>query len=500
MPKVTGFVRDDQGKGLKGVQVSIQAKRDGRPIDESKETKADGSYDFEKIDAGRCSIEPSDVVEFDDGSAWELSTKSPLTHTVGKSGTSRVKVMVFHQIRFGKLERRVAGDIDTMATYPTLTQEVAYAPSPAPTWPGGDGGTGPTPLARVAEDTLRSVLGWRPREQDSRGFVGALTQAFSLAQIEGHVEWTWTPRTYAVQTDLAGGISGAQASLYTRANEALRLSTPLLDGLYPLRLDADPEDTKALTAVVSTHWSELIGELGLAGGPRVSRVDQLFELLLGPTPIVTDPNLVDEESEIGRLRDEFGFGNSGSLVNTLEEEQNLTNYRILTDYTIGLRQTWETNRPFFTRRSADVFFGTQLVLLSRQLLVVGESVDEVRFAMNSVFIGPSERQTIEIEFEDGSVMFVEELLAWVQSFATDEGPRLIQDGGKFAVQHSFLPVAQRLHGLVLEARALANPPGRKLPPGYETGRVQNAWRSLARQLHTLAQQAGKIEHDIPSQP
>jgi hypothetical protein len=35
-----------------------------------------------------------------------------------------------------------------------------------------------------------------------------------LAMIAGHSEATWTPRTYAVQSDLSGGVTGGQASLY----------------------------------------------------------------------------------------------------------------------------------------------------------------------------------------------------------------------------------------------------------------------------------------------
>jgi hypothetical protein len=35
-----------------------------------------------------------------------------------------------------------------------------------------------------------------------------------LATVAGHTEVTWTPRAYAVQTDLSGGVTGAGAGLY----------------------------------------------------------------------------------------------------------------------------------------------------------------------------------------------------------------------------------------------------------------------------------------------
>ena len=37
-----------------------------------------------------------------------------------------------------------------------------------------------------------------------------------LARVGGDTEVTWTPRTYAVQSDLSGGVTGGQASLYER--------------------------------------------------------------------------------------------------------------------------------------------------------------------------------------------------------------------------------------------------------------------------------------------
>src|SRR5207237_6674124 len=108
------------------------------------------------------------------------------------------------------------------------------------------------------------------------------------------------------------------------------------------------------------------------------------------------------------------------------------------------------------------FFGTQMVLLSRALAVVGESVQEVNFTMDSVFLGPAERQTLQLNFLSPppfqqlfvpnvpsspspvpttkrfpyffpaytSPLFVAELLDWIDRVASEEGPRLIQDAGK----------------------------------------------------------------------
>src|SRR5262245_18979946 len=102
----------------------------------------------------------------------------------------------------------------------------------------------------------------------------------------------------------------------------------------------------------------------------------------------------------------------------------------------SLLQSWLSNRAFFTvgPPTQQAFFGTQLVLISRQFSVITETVNEVRFALDSVFIGPSERQTLLLEFSDGSpAMFLEDILQEVVNFAADEGPRLLRDGGRITV-------------------------------------------------------------------
>src|SRR5207253_1969042 len=227
--------------------------------------------------------------------------------------------------------------IADLAAYPILTEEVGYPPSPLAT-PGtsGSGGGGSTGgLGQIVNKAVGEVLGWKLKAGDTKGFLGALNQSFTLTEVEGHVESKWTPRTYAIQTDLAGGITGAQASVYARGKEALDQSMPLLDGLYTLDPEADTEDVGALKAVVKRHFT-----------------DQDF-------------------------------------VNSVGDEQNLSNFRILADYVTSLAQSWINNVPFFGLDAPKPFFGTQLVLLSRQLSVVAESVDEVRFTLDSVFIGPA---------------------------------------------------------------------------------------------------------------
>ena len=397
-----------------------------------------------------------------------------------------------------------------LAAFPILTQEVGYPPSPvartsagagAIPQTGSGGGLGQTALKAVAD-----VLGWKVKTDDAKGFTGALAQAFTLTEVEGHVKATWVPRTYAVQSDLSGGITGAQASLYSRAKYTLDQALPLLDGLRVLNPASTPEDAEALRAVVRSQMTELVGELPYAGGPRVARVNQYFHLLLGRSPsegVVTDPDRVG--GTLGNLRDVFGLATlvqeegylfvggeaekvgrvvQNSLVNTIDDEQDTTNFRVFSDYLTSLAQSWVSNQPFFGLGSAMPFLGTQLVLISRQLSVTAELVDELRFAFDSVFIGPSERQTLRLFFPtNDDPIYLEDLLLWIQTLVTDEAPAVIQSGGKFGV-HQVHEMVQRLHRLVKGAVDPADKT--KIPKAYFAPRVTITLQTLAVQLGELS--------------
>jgi hypothetical protein len=399
-----------------------------------------------------------------------------------------------------------------LAAYPILTEEVGYPPSPVgvPGTGGGAGGTGSTaPLGQVINKAISQALGWKIKPGDAKGFLGALNQSFTLTEVEGHIESKWTPRTYAAQTDLSGGISGAQASIYSRGKEALEQSLPLLDGLYTLDAEADPEDVTALKAVVKSQFSELVNELGFLSGPRIARVNQYFSLLLldagSTTAFPPLPNADPDHigGTLGNLRDVLGLNfDTQDFVNSVQDEQNLSNFRILSDYVTSLAQSWINNLPFFGLNAAKPFFGTQLVLLSRQLSVVAESVDEVRFTLDSVFVGPAERQTIQVNYLGVTglkAIFLEDLLSWIQNFSTEEGPRLIQDGGKFAVQNTFTPVVRELLSFVVNLPT--GPSGtNQMPAGFFAPRVKLAVQDLVSQLNSLITLSKPIKHEITSVP
>jgi hypothetical protein len=414
-----------------------------------------------------------------------------------------------------------------LASFPILTEEVGFPPSPlARTGAAPGAASGTTSLGQIASSAIADVLGWKTKSKDPKAFLGALTQSFSLTEVEGRVESKWMQRSYAVQTDLSGGLSGAQASLYSRAKYLLDQSLPLLDGLTPLNPDVDMEEAEAGRQVVRSQMSELVNEFAFAGGPRVSRVNQYFTLLLlgppgqalprvSPTPpnapftVNFDPDQIG--GTLGNLREVFGLAtqvylkadvdkrtgtvrswgspSANDLINTLSDEQNATNYRVLSDYLTSLAQSWLSNYQFFLYgkypNTSQPFFGTQLVLISRQLQVVAEMVDEVRFTLDSVFLGPAERQTIMLQFKGSAKlkaaapMFLEDLLQWIQDVATVEGPNLIQTSGKFGVTQVVRIAADQLN------LVMALPKQTGVSQAFFAPRVQIAVNNLQVQLYQL---------------
>ena len=56
---------------------------------------------------------------------------------------------------------------------------------------------------RLADSELNAVTGG----------AGEVFLTAVLPAVDGHSDATWTPRTYAVQSDLSGGVTGARAGL-----------------------------------------------------------------------------------------------------------------------------------------------------------------------------------------------------------------------------------------------------------------------------------------------
>lgn len=129
--------------------------------------------------------------------------------------------------------------------------------------------------------------------------------------------------------------------------------------------------------------------------------------------------------------------------------------------------------------------------------MIAETVNEVRFTLDSVFIGPNERQSLLLVFKDGSLppMFVEDMLVEIENFVTNEGPQLLRDGGKISVTNNILPVVRTLRNLVIQAHDPANRD--KVPDGFRTARVRRSLDDLRDQLGELIRLTEQVEQQVP---
>jgi hypothetical protein len=125
----------------------------------------------------------------------------------------------------------------------------------------------------------------------------------------------------------------------------LRRIMSSLDALSSKILSGDKSDCAGKKAVVQEQIRELSAELGAHQAPRTARVDHYFELLLldsGPFPphdrLVTHAAGVG--GSLGRLRDHLGLKFTEDYVNTVADEQDVNNFRLLVDYVTSLAQLW----------------------------------------------------------------------------------------------------------------------------------------------------------------
>jgi hypothetical protein len=402
-----------------------------------------------------------------------------------------------------------------LASYPVLTEEITTTGAPAPSAGGTAGsaaGYGP-----AVDQVIRDVLGWRPTG-DVAGFQAALTGAFKLREVEGHTEWTWQQRGYAVQADM-GALTGAQASIYARAKNALDQVQPLLAGLTSINPALyPPQDLEAIRTVIAAELQELVSELALPGGPRIQRVNELFTLLTGESLRSVNPDPDAVQGHLGTMRDRFGL--TVAYVDTVDEEQIVTNFRIVVEQVLTLKDSWESDRKLLSVLDSNTSLGTILIWLSRGLEAVCESVDDLTFALDSVFIDAAQRQVIKLDFTGQVVKLPElplrkgkiftdtetfkhrqapillsDLLDWVVRASRDEGPRIVQDAGKDGVL-AFAPVLNKLRLLIRATRELTHSPmGATLPDGMQTPRVRRALDVLARQLDEAADLAALVKRD-----
>ncbi len=381
-----------------------------------------------------------------------------------------------------------------------------------------------TQLSQRVSATMREVLGRSARPSDTQSFLAALNRSFSITERDGLSEVVWQPHNFAGQADLGGGITGAQASLVNSASLGLGETLNLLDQLYMMQPDGDPESASSIKAIVRSSLQEIVGELKREGGPLVPRVQQIFVALLARDEALAPPESTDsktkpkpgkqgapaqpaenqpEESqrdsataarshdkrfeiEIGNLKPfsqlqtlqaEFGLINTS--INTIEEELNYSNFLVIRDYAFGLYGSW-----LVYLKDPHVGLGTDLVKFSRALSVIDDTVYEVLTALDSVNVGQAERLVSYFSFEK-KPLNLEDVFNWITIFASEEAPRLVQEGGRRGIRE----VAAKAYELsrVVDAMVTSTDPNTThLPTAFRHPRVRNPLIELQRFLRSLS--------------
>lgn len=343
--------------------------------------------------------------------------------------------------------------VDVDQAFPLLTSGGSRGPSA----PGSGDGT----VTPVVENALRDVLGWRPRTQDTSAFEAALAASFQLSEVEDHTVATYSPRGFAMQADL-GAVSGGQASLYSRAVSARTQMLTLLDGLTPLRPDADLENCESYRKLVRDAVTTMITEFGTPSGPRVAVVDAFLRQLLGMAPASVPPTATADTvgGQLGQVRDQFGL--TDAFVNNVDQESRRTAFWTLVDLVLDTNRAWVNLRGQFAGGPQQGFLGTELVLISQLLGAVAEQVDDVEAALDSVSVSVAERQTITLPGSSG--LTLDGLLTWVRTVVTEEGPRIARDTGRDGIRTSLMPTVLELVDQVELLLTATGRPTFNLPP------------------------------------
>jgi hypothetical protein len=145
-------------------------------------------------------------------------------------------------------------------------------------------------------------------------------------------------------------------------------------------------------------------------------------------------------------------------------------------------------------------------------------VDDLTFALDSVFVDAAQRQVIQLNFSHVTVdlpqlplwkgtkftysfgskqppILLSDLLDWVVRASRDEGPRIVQDAGKDGVL-AFAPILNELRRLIHATRKVTHSSqGATLPDGMRTPRVRRALEVLAAQLDEAANLATLVKRE-----
>ena len=253
----------------------------------------------------------------------------------------------------------------------------------------------------------------------------------------GVTQYEYLLKPLSGTTPTPGGLSVSQTSLSERAHAAFADAEKRLGALKPMQTPKDPEDLDARKAVVLSTYKRLVHELGRSDGPRATRVDKYFHVLIGEQPD-KDYKLI-AGSHLRLMEVDFGLEDPG--VNTPEDSANVANFRIVKENLFDVFRSWSS---FKTDAGTDY---VQLAAqFSRKLASIESDVKDVETAMDEFGLEASDR---EVEPVPNSTETIDGVLSWIKEFATQEAPELVESGGRIGVKAT-METLKELGALVLD--------------------------------------------------
>jgi hypothetical protein len=422
--------------------------------------------------------------------------------------------------------RGIKQDLDFVTGFPLQVYDSYSMPS------GGGGASSAAPSARSAVDAqMKAVLGRSTGSGGVTGTLAALDRSFQPVVSGGVDTWVWQPQSYVVQSDIGAGVTGEQASLARLAASIGDEILPLISGLEPLVPEAkvNPDEITAAKSIVASSWPAFVSEVGTDGGPRVTRAVSLLQD--AATSLVTLGILLATYTSGTSLADiypppwdgggptTFDWSKPGAPpsgwpapsranVVTADDEANYTNFVIASDRMQMVITVFEAlyyvpggQAPSSKDR------GFLVTLLQRALDSAGEAADAVYAALDSVNLGPDERDIIFVPGTDPSAasttppyagtLTVEDIVSWAASFPAQEASSLLQDAGNVGI-NSIKNRAERVQTAVGQLQAFAA----SGPPGLAHPRVTYALQILSDAVDDVVMYAGNasLGYATPTAP
>jgi hypothetical protein len=212
---------------------------------------------------------------------------------------------------------------------------------------------------------------------------------------------------------------GAIAGIYAGVESLLEEALELLNRLEPLQTEPlTPEGSAQavdeVRAVVRTELNELIKEINRMDGPRVVRVDALFQAVLGAD---------NQTGFLGALDEVFGLARENQQPAPLDHLDQRQVFHNLRKLLVNLRQTWQT-LAVQGKEDAD-----RLQASLNQLKLITAHAGQIQIILRFGLPGTAAWAEICLADEVGNTLLARDLIAWIIHFAGQEGPQLIQVGG-----------------------------------------------------------------------